>query len=649
VSQPREGFRILIVEDDPRMRRVLELLLSDRWVVETAPDTETALLTAFRLPPDLVVADLLMPGLDGIELVRRLRHDPRTATVPVIMVSGVSDEERRIEALGAGANDFLVKPFAERELVARMAAQLELAAHRREESEQRMRAILDGALDAVVGMDGKGKVTFWNPRAEAIFGWPRAEALGQDLADLILPEAHRAGLRPPGPDEEWTLLDRRVELWGRRRGGDEFPIELSVTSLEGPGGRTFNAFVADITERRRAEAERERLLAVAEQARLAAEAASRAKDHFLATLSHELRTPLNAIMGWAHLMRGRELDREVQQRAIDVIDRNARVQAQLIGDMLEVTRIVQGKLRLNVRRVDATGVVQAVLDTVRPSADSKHIRLDTSMGSLPPLVADPDRLQQILWNLLSNAIKFTPKGGVVTLVAESAGSHVRLEVRDSGPGISKDFLPHVFHPFTQDTSSPRTHGGLGLGLAIARHLVELHGGSIAVDCPAEGGTTFTVKLPWDVSARETAPDPRPPAPSPESAAPALPRLDGLYVLVVDDECDSCDVIIATLEAQGATAKAVHSALDALAAIAERKPDVLLSDIAMPGLDGYELIRRIRALPSGEGGLMPVAALTAYAGTEDRIRALTAGFHLHVPKPVDPHELITVVASLGGRI
>jgi PAS domain S-box-containing protein len=651
-----DNFRILVVEDDPRMRRVLELLLGDRWTVQVAEDGQSAFDLALQQPPDLVVADLLMPGVDGIQLVRRLRANPPTASVPVIMVSGVTEEDRRLEALAAGASDFLVKPFAEKELVARMAAQLELASQRRMESEARLRAILDGALDAVITIDAEGNIRYWNPQAERTFGWTRDEALGRELAELVIPEAHRGthreGLRRLARGGTGRVLNRRVELEGVRRNGELFPIELTVTSVSGYGGVVYNAFVADITERRRAEQERERLLTVAEQARHEAEGANRAKDHFMATLSHELRTPLNAIIGWAHLLRSSGWAADLLPRGMDVIERNARMQGQLINDMLEITRIVQGKLRLEVRGVDPRKIAQAVLETVRPAAESKQIRLEAELGEVPTLMADPDRIQQVLWNLLSNAIKFTPKGGSVRLVAESGGSHVRFEVRDTGPGISRQFLPHVFQPFTQDTSSPRAHGGLGLGLAIARHLIELHGGAISVDSETGRGTTFTVRLPCTAEAAAALPrtsTPRPSAPhAPAPESTPLPRLDGIDVLVVDDECDSCDVIVATLESRGATARAVHSVADAMAAIAARKPHVVLSDIAMPGEDGYDLIRQVRALPQDAGGLLPVAALTAYAGTAERIRALTAGFHLHVAKPVEPHELVTVVASLAGR-
>jgi PAS domain S-box-containing protein len=406
---------------------------------------------------------------------------------------------------------------------------------------------------------------------------------------------------------------------------------------------TFVAYVGsavDITDRRRAQEERERLLHDAE-------AASRAKDQFLATLSHELRTPLNAVVGWAHMLRSGKLDEPATARAIETIDRNARAQSQLISDILDISRIVSGKLRLNVRPVDLTPVVEAALDTVRPAADAKGIRIQAVLDpSAGPVSGDADRLQQVIWNLLANAIKFTARGGRVQVRLSRVNSHVELRVEDTGVGIGPEFMPHVFELFRQRDGSPsRQHGGLGLGLALVKHLVELHGGSVECASPGEGlGAVFSVKLPLMIVARAEGVHPT----VETGTVPPSPSLDGLSVLVVDDDPDARHLISTLLEERGARVRQAGSSAEALIALGTERPDVLLSDIEMPDQDGYGLMRAIRALPPDKGGRVPAAALTAYARTEDRMQALLAGFHLHLPKPVQPAELAAVVASLAGR-
>jgi PAS domain S-box-containing protein len=409
---------------------------------------------------------------------------------------------------------------------------------------------------------------------------------------------------------------------------------------------TFVAYVGsavDITDRRRAQDERERLLQDAE-------AASRAKDQFLATLSHELRTPLNAVVGWAHMLRSGKLDENATARAIETIDRNARAQSQLISDILDISRIVSGKLRLNVRPVDLTPVVEAALDTVRPSAEAKGIRLQAVLDpGAGPVSGDADRLQQVVWNLLANAVKFTPRGGRVQVRLSRVNSHVEVRVEDTGVGIAPEFMPHVFELFRQRDGTPsRQHGGLGLGLALVKHLIELHGGSVECASPGEQmGAVFSVKLPLMVVA-SPAEGVHPTVETGPGAMLPAPSLDGIFVLVVDDDPDARHIIATLLEERGARVRAVGSSEEALSALEAERPDVLVSDIEMPGQDGYALIRAIRALPPERGGRLPAAALTAYARTEDRMQALLAGFHLHMPKPVQPAELAAVVASLVGR-
>jgi signal transduction histidine kinase len=392
-----------------------------------------------------------------------------------------------------------------------------------------------------------------------------------------------------------------------------------------------------------------RLLDKEQRARTAAEAASRAKDEFLAVLSHELRTPLNAVYGWARMLRSGQIEGEAVQRALDVIMRNANAQVQLIDDMLDVSRIVTGKMRLDVRPVDLKAVVEAALDAVRPAAEAKHLRLQAVLDPQAlGITGDPDRLQQVVWNLLINAVKFTPRDGRIQVRLRRVNSHAEIVVSDSGQGVAPDVLPHVFERFQQgDSTSTRRHTGLGLGLALVRHLVELHGGTVEAASAGEGqGSTFTVKLPVAIAREEAGPSRgrvHPPA-----AVPVLgPSLRGLRVLVVDDDRDGLELVATMLINMGAEVRTCPSAAEGLEALQAWCPDVLVSDIEMPGEDGYTFIRRVRALDA-KVARTPAVALTAYGRVEDRLRTLSAGYSMHIPKPVDPAELATVVASLAGR-
>jgi signal transduction histidine kinase/ActR/RegA family two-component response regulator len=399
--------------------------------------------------------------------------------------------------------------------------------------------------------------------------------------------------------------------------------------------------------------ERENLLLREQAARQEAEAASRAKDEFLGLLSHELRTPLNAILGWTRMLSTGNLGEEAFARAIETIDRNARLQARLIEDMLDVSRIISGKLRLDAQPVDLTTVINAAVDTSRPAADAKEIRiqivLDYGAGSV---LGDPVRLQQVVWNLLSNAIKFTPKRGRVQVQLERVNSHLEITVSDTGPGIDEEFLPFVFDRFRQaDSSSSKKYGGLGLGLAIVRHIVELHGGTVEAGNRKDGeGATFSVKLPIMVVRKPLAPaaaeSPRVhPAVNGRVSFDCPPALDGIRVLAVDDEADARNLLAAVLEQCGAVVRTCGSVAEALVVVEEWKPEVLISDIGMPGEDGYVMIRKLRLLESESGRRIPAVALTAYARVEDRLQALSAGYNMHVPKPVEPAELAVVIASL----
>jgi hypothetical protein len=462
-------------------------------------------------------------------------------------------------------------------------------------------------------------------------------------------------------------LPRMLEHWRRaRETGERFEAEIRMRGAHDGAWRWFLSRAqparaadgsifqwigscTDIDDQRRATQERLELLRRVQAAHAAAEEANRLKDDFLATVSHELRTPLTAMLGWLQLLRSGRLPEEKRARALETVERNARAQAQVIEDLLDISRIITGKLHLEPGPLDMKAVVEAALESTRPLADTKGVTLEfeSSVDSLP-MRGDAGRLQQVVWNLVSNAIKFTPRGGRVTVQLRPLDGTVELRVTDTGVGISPSFLPHLFERFRQqDGSSRRAHGGLGLGLAIVHHLVELHGGHISAHSPGEGlGTSFVLHLPRE-------PRPAPPAPSPPDTVDAVPparsELAGLRLLLVEDQEDTREMLRLLLEDHGAQLRAVSSAAEAFQCFREWRPDLLVSDIGLPGENGYELVQRIRALPADEGGLTPAVALTAYARSEDRARALRAGFDMHVPKPVEEAELLAVLAAATERL
>ncbi|HZG52346.1 MAG TPA: ATP-binding protein, partial [Pyrinomonadaceae bacterium] len=454
------------------------------------------------------------------------------------------------------------------------------------------------------------------------------------------------------------VISRSGEVYGGLFFGD--PKEATFTErasriVEGLAAQAAvamdNARLYDAAKRARAEAEQ--VAAEKERLYIEAQESSRLKDEFLATVSHELRTPLTAILGWSHMLRAGQFDADSTVKALETIERNARAQSQLIDDLLDVSRIITGKLRIDVRPVDPNSFIEAAIESVRPAAEAKGVRVQKIVDTgVVTVSGDPVRLQQIVWNLLSNAIKFTPRGGRVHVRLERINSHVEIGVNDSGAGIEREFLPYVFDRFRQaDGRTTRQHGGLGLGLAIVRHLVELHGGTVRAESPGEGqGATFTVMLPVAPVYQHVGQEGRV-HPAARDTLPSYEcpdRLDGLRILVVDDEPDTRDLLKFGLGQCGADVTVVGSVSEALEAIRASVPELLISDIGMPDRDGYELIRCVRELPAESGGKIPAIALTAYARVEDRMQALRAGYQMHVPKPVELVELVAVAASLVRR-
>ncbi len=544
---------------------------------------------------------------------------------------------------------------------ARALEDLESERSRAEQTEREQREWLRTTLasigDAVIAADVHGRITLVNAEAERLTGWPQRDAMGRPLDEVFVARDAVSGAHIEGTAQSVVADAHVVELPPRTlvlaRSGEPTPVGGSAAPIQDPRGETLGAVLVfrDMSERRRTEEERAQLLSRERAARAEAEKANRAKDEFIATVSHELRTPLNAVLGWARLLRIGKLDGDANARAIEAIERNATTQAQIVDDLLDVSRIIRGQLRLDVRPVDLVPVIEAAMDTVRPAAAARNIGIAAVLTPRAgPVAGDPGRLQQVVWNLLSNAIKFTPSGGRVEVRLEQRGDDVAVQVKDTGAGIDPAFLPHLCERVRQaDSSSTRAHGGLGIGLAIVRHLVEAHGGTVSAESAGPGkGASFTVSLPARPAARPRPADVVRPQPTAGDGARPAPTLQALRVLIVDDDADTLDVVKQLLEQAGAQVTAAGSAREALEAVERARPDVLVSDIGMPGEDGFALIRKVRGLGPGRGGDVPAAALTAYTQGEDRRKALLAGYQLYLPKPVDPLELTAAVAKLAGR-
>jgi signal transduction histidine kinase len=542
-DQPRA--RILLADDNSDMREYVRRLLAPKYEVVAVADGESALGTARREDFDLVLSDVMMPKLDGFGLLKALRGDDRTATIPVILLSARAGEAASVEGMEAGADDYLVKPFSTRELLARVEAHLNLQRIRRE--------------------------------------------------------------------SEAAVL---------------------------------------------------KLMAREQEARKSAEIANRIKDDFLAILSHELRTPLNAIVGWTHLLKGGKLSELDRHRGIDVIERNAAAQRAIIDELLDISRIVTGKLKLDPKPIELSGVIESAIDAVRPAAERKNIQIFTTLDRNAGLVmGEAVRLQQVIWNLLANAVKFTPNQGTVDVELKAAGQNVQVIIRDTGEGIEPEFLPYIFERFRQaDTSSKRVHGGLGLGLSIVNSLVAMHGGEIQAASEGKGmGATFTLSLPiLSLSDLEGIPEHSPevsaqllflrrqPNGDSEMSTELNPELlKGLRVLTVDDQQDTRELISLALGRYGAEVRASDSASLALTLIKDWKPHVVVSDIGLPGMDGYDFMRQLRAL-EGEGKRFPAIAVTGYAGAIDESKALNAGYEVHLSKPIELNKLVAVIAKVSRR-
>jgi PAS domain S-box-containing protein len=785
----KERSRVLVADDNADMRGYLRRLLGEHYDVLVAADGRDALEKARAGLPALILSDVMMPNLDGFELLRAVRADSALAATPVILLSARAGEDSTLEGIRAGANDYLVKPFGARELVARVEAQIQRKQFENElnAAEQRLqtalaaakmftwewdpltdkvntsptcvevlglrpgktlstgdsglalvhandrdrhRAIVLAALER--GESFRSEIRIIRPRDGRV-AW--VEVRGQALADKATGQKGMIGMSIDITDRKkaeaalarseeqlalsveaadlgtfccpiplgniicnakwkehfWLTSDAEINLdrfysiihekdrestrlaleqalfkrqpydieyrtvapdgqirWVRARGRAYYNEHGNPTRLDG--------ITLDVSDLKRAEHRLEETLAAERAARGEAERISRMKDEFLATLSHELRSPLTAILGWSQtLLRSPELFEDVQE-GLQAIERNARAQAQMVEDLLDMSRIISGKVRLDLHQLVFSDVVAAAVQSVGPSAEIRGLRLRTVLDpNAGPVAGDANRLQQVVWNLLTNAIKFTSQGGQIHVILKRVNSHLELSVSDTGEGIAPEFLPHIFERFRQaDGSTKRRHAGLGLGLSIVKQLVELHGGTVRAKSPGPGqGSTFIILIPVSIAKlTNTRSESDREYPRAHSNTPLFlePRsLHNLTILVVEDDPDVRNLLQRILSDEGASAVAVASALEALELLPRIRPHLLVSDIGMPGNDGYDLIQEVRSLSPRDGGAIPAVALTAFARSEDRQRALLAGYQIHVSKPVEPAELIAVCASLAGRV
>ena len=735
--EAEERINILMVDDSPTNLLALESILEapDRNLVSAASGDD-ALRYLLNNEVAVILMDVYMPDLDGLETAELIRGRDRSRNIPIIFLTADSTGGRHLSrGYSLGAVDYIVKPIEPDILRSKVAVFVELFKKTREVERQaelleeknlqlenanlaRLNMLIDlgqqlaaehdpwrvlenfcrsarrivDAQEAAVGLSnnegetlryffccatdedvavgsnkGIPKVT---ERALKYLVTKRRPLRLSDSDELLRTNGKTSNLvhsflgapiLSANGVRGWLYLLNKLNAdefsEADERLGETLATQVAIAyenaMLYSDAQRHASELQQEITERKQAEEERAQLLIREQAARAEAEQANRTKDEFLATLSHELRTPLSAILGWSHLVRTGKLDEPQMSRAFETIERNARSQSQLIDDLLDVSRIITGKLQIEPRAVDLCTVVEAASDAVRPSIAAKDIEFETLLDTEACLVlGDANRLQQIVWNLLSNAIKFTPTGGRVSAEVKRVGERVRISVSDSGTGITSEFLPYIFDRFRQaDGSTTRVHGGLGLGLSIVKHLVELHDGGVEVQSAGKDqGATFTVSLPLSSAASS---DPIETAATAEPESNGLPAgfsklLKGLRILVVDDEADSRDLVTAILTRCGGKVRCCESVAEALKTFREWKPNLLVSDIGMPNEDGYELIKKLRKLRLKRAREIPVVALTAYATDDDRERTLSAGFQVHVAKPIEPEALVRSIAGAAGR-
>ncbi|MGQ4648303.1 response regulator [Lyngbya aestuarii] len=596
---------------------------------------------------DLVITDYQLRWMDGLDVLRQVKtHAP---DCPVVMFTGTGSEEVAVEAMKSGLDDYIIKsPQHYARLAVAVRAALERAAQRQalREVQIRYQELFERVPIGLYRLSTTGKFLEANPALLQLLGYKNWQALLNSEITQHQTDTKANSILQSRIEREGVVKDFEMPM--RRCDGTLIWVRHNSRSVCNENGELlyYEGAIEDITKRKQVENERIQLLIREQEARAEAETANRLKDEFLATLSHELRTPLNAIVGWSSLLRKQQLNPEKTARAIEIIERNAQAQAQLIEDLLDVSRIIRGKLQLNIYPVDLQQITLAALDTVKPAAEAKQIQLEFLFEPVTGNIkGDRDRLQQIIWNLLSNAIKFTPVRGSVSVRLNWLENYVQIQVKDNGKGIVPEVVPYIFERFRQaESTTTRSQGGLGLGLAIVRHLVELHGGKVWCESSGLGtGAIFTVQLPTLNERKARVGNPQQANP-PASSNPQF-LLQDLRVLVVEDEIDSLEFLTTVLEQEGAKVTAAKSVQEALQVLTQLSPDVLVSDIAMPGQDGYSLIRQIRKVEANGEQFLPAIALTAYAQESDEQKAFQAGFQVHLTKPFEPNDLVAAILQL----
>jgi PAS domain S-box-containing protein len=671
--ESRIKANILLVDDRPENLLALEATLNKIGQnLIRASSGEEALRQLLYHDFAVILLDVQMPGIDGFETAMLIRQRDRSRHTPIIFLTAFSSSDNFVsKGYSLGAVDYLLKPIDPEILLSKVtvfvdlykktmevktqAAQLAAINTELSQSEERFRSLCACSPIGIFLADNEGKIHYSNPICQEICGFEIGENWAAGWGKCIHEEDCDRVV------QEWSICTQKGQPYK-----SEFRINTSDGTVRWVGLRTSPMLsenkqlgqvgtIEDITEHKQAQAAQEQL--IREQvARQQAEEANRMKDEFLAVVSHELRTPLNSIMGWSKLLLTKQFDEVTTTRALETIERNAKAQTQLIEDILDVSKIMRGQLRISLEKVSLINLIESVLETVRPQADLKEILIESQFDADAEIViGDAERLQQIIWNLLSNAIKFTTQPGRIEIRLKRIEQintenidhqrlYTQLQVIDKGIGINPDFLPYVFDRFRQaDSTTTRAHGGLGLGLAIVRHLVELHGGKIEAYSEGEGkGATFTVYLPASACCNEISCKEQPCTTQMDGKAKGgFPNLDCLQILVVEDHRDTREFITNLLEQSGAKVKAVDCVKEAMKYLEESSPDILVSDIGMPQQDGFQLIRQVRE----KGKKFPAIALTAYSRIEDQQQAIAAGFQMHLSKPIEPNKLLTLVSKL----
>ncbi|AFY55844.1 PAS domain S-box [Rivularia sp. PCC 7116] len=646
-------LHILLLEDDSADCELIRATLKNGGIncnLKTVATRQAFLAELQNDSLDLILSDYSLPQFDGISALKLAQET--CSDVPFILVSGVLGEERAIEAVKDGATDYVLKQRLERlvpSVKRALRESLERQALKRTEESLRqtndmLRAVVQASPVAIVTLSLDYQVLTWNKTAEQIYGWKAFEILHQKLP--VIPENSKSAFSSCVERVIQNQTLKNLEFCHLKKDGSEVDINVSLAPIHDNEGNSccFIMTAVDITLSKQIEAERRVLLQREQKARADAEKASRIKDEFLAIVSHELRTPLNAILGWTKLINSGRIKPERFQQALEVIDRNATLQAQLIEDLLDISRIIRGQLHLELNPVNLADVIKEAVETLHLAAEAKSIRVELNLDeNVRNIVGDSNRISQVMWNLVSNAIKFTDIGGIVEISLQEIGSNAQVQISDTGIGIDEDFIDSVFEYFRQaDGSTTRSQGGLGLGLAITRNLVEAHGGNIQVESAGVGlGTVFTVNfpiIPSDAAQSESA----------QLLGNSHQQLSSTKILVVDDEPDARELVAFILEEQGAEIEIVGSAKEALRKLERFVPDLLISDIGMPGEDGFSLLSKIRKLAGNKGGNVAAIALTAFATQQDYKNAIEAGFQAHLAKPFDADELINLVINLSPK-